>query len=514
MYPQNRHLYGIIFILIFIGISILLYRHIVLNVPFTQKENITSWTIEANLNFVAQKDVPLKVSFLIPSSKSNFTLLDEYFVSQNYGVSVHFQDDNRKAVWSLRRSLGMQSLYYRAQFQPKEQPRVLTPKLPEIRDYSKLSESQKIALKGIIKKARLTSADIQTFAQSAVGILNKKDGDAKLLLNSDFSQQNLVKNIITVLNAVNIHAVEVNGIYLKEDSKASFNQLIAVYNGKSWFYINPHTAEISLPDNFLIWSYTNEPMFDVIGGKKPSFNVSVFKTPVNALELAKEKGIKAYSQLLRFSLLQLPVNVQKNYQILLMLPVGAFIILFLRNFIGIKTFGTFMPVLISLAFRETELFQGVLLFSFIVALGLLARFYLEHLRLLVIPRLAAILTIVIMLIIFLSVLGHNLNLEFGLSVALFPMVVLTMTIERMCVLWDERGANEAILSGIGSLFAAMVSFIVMNINSFRYLMFAFPELLLVMLGLIIWCGQYRGYRLFELLRFNALAGLKNVGDLR
>jgi hypothetical protein len=39
-------------------------------------------------------------------------------------------------------------------------------------------------------------------------------------------------------------------------------------------------------------------------------------------------------------------------------------------------------------------------------------------------------------------------------------------------------------------------------------MFAFPELLFVLLALILWFGQYRGYRLFELFRFNALAGAK------
>ena len=48
-------------------------------------------------------------------------------------------------------------------------------------------------------------------------------------------------------------------------------------------------------------------------------------------------------------------------------------------------------------------------------------------------------------------ISQNLGLDSGLSVALFPMVILTMTIERMCITWDERGASEAIKSGIGSL---------------------------------------------------------------
>ena len=76
----------------------------------------------------------------------------------------------------------------------------------------------------------------------------------------------------------------------------------------------------------------------------------------------------------------------------------------------------------------------------------------------------------------------------------------------MCILWDERGAAEAIKSGVGSLLAAVIVFSVMNQSDVQYLMFAFPELLLVLLALVLWFGQYRGYRLMELFRFKALAG--------
>ena len=92
--------------------------------------------------------------------------------------------------------------------------------------------------------------------------------------------------------------------------------------------------------------------------------------------------------------------------------------------------------------------------------------------------------------------------------ALFPMVILTMTIERMCITWDERGAYDAIKAGVGSMIAAVIAFWAMNYAPMQYLMFAFPELLLVLLAVILWFGQYRGYRLLELLRFNALAGKK------
>ena len=138
----------------------------------------------------------------------------------------------------------------------------------------------------------------------------------------------------------------------------------------------------------------------------------------------------------------------------------------------------------------------------------MARFYLDQLRLLLVPRLSAILSVVILLMIGISILSQSLNLESGLSIALFPMVILTMTIERMCIMWDERSPFAAFKASFGSLFAATLCYGAMNQPEIQYLVFAFPELVLVILSLILWFGQYRGYRLLELVRFNSLSRLK------
>lgn len=507
MKNNTRHVYGLIITLFILGSSLFLYRHFILEVPLTDTETINSWMVESNLRFNADNNSPIKASFTIPYLPPHFAILDEYFVSHNYGVTTNLNGYNRETIWSIRRGHGAQSLYYRAIFRQADSDESILAKPVAIKSHV-LNDSQKSAVETITAQVRQSSADIQTFAQSTVKELNKKDGNAKVLLSNDFSDEHLVNAAILILNQSKISAMPVKGIYLSQQAKADLKTFLAVYNGKSWSYINPRTGSAGIPKEFLIWQYGTEPLFNVIGGSKPQFSLTVSPTPINALSVAKSRGLESDSQLLRFSLLQLPVNVQATYKILLTVPIGAFIILILRNFIGIKTFGTFMPVLIALAFRETHVIWGITLFVIIVSFGLLARFYLDQLRLLLVPRLAAILTVVILLMIFLSVVCQNLDLDSGLSVALFPMVILTMTIERMCITWDERGAGEAIKSGIGSLFAAVISYWAMSYEPLQYLMFAFPELLLVLLAIILWFGQYRGYRLFELKRFKALANIE------
>jgi hypothetical protein len=95
-------------------------------------------------------------------------------------------------------------------------------------------------------------------------------------------------------------------------------------------------------------------------------------------------------------------------------------------------------------------------------------------------------------------------METGLSVALFPMVIIAMTIERMSVVWEERGPGEAMRAGVGSLVVAIVAYLAMDVNWLEHLIFAFPELLLLVLASVILLGRYTGYRFTELGRFKAM----------
>jgi len=188
----------------------------------------------------------------------------------------------------------------------------------------------------------------------------------------------------------------------------------------------------------------------------------------------------------------------------LMIPIGALVMVVMRNIVGIDAFGTFMPVLIALAFRETKLVWGIVLFTVLIALGLSIRFLLERLRLLLVPRLSAVLIVVVLLMLIISFVSHKMGMETGLSVALFPMVIIAMTIERMSVVWEERGPVDAMRGGGGSLLVATIAYIFMGLGWLEHLVFTFPELLLIILALVLLAGRYTGYRLLELGRFKAL----------
>jgi hypothetical protein len=239
------------------------------------------------------------------------------------------------------------------------------------------------------------------------------------------------------------------------------------------------------------------------GGRNPQVTFTLNSSEMNAIRLAKLTDENTDADFLEYSLYGLPLQTQQTYQIMIMIPIGVLVILILRNLGGLQTLGTFTPVLIALAFRETQIGFGIILFTVITAMGLSLRSYLEHLKLQMLPRLSVVLTFVVVLIAVISLFSHKLGLERGLSVSLFPMVILTMTIERLSITWEERGGGHAFKVAVGTLIAAALAFLLMNIPELTYFIFTFPAVLLIMVGFMLAMGRYRGYRLTELFRFKA-----------
>ena len=106
----------------------------------------------------------------------------------------------------------------------------------------------------------------------------------------------------------------------------------------------------------------------------------------------------------------------------------------LRNLVGFPTFGIFMPVLMALAFRNTGLAYGLGIFAGVVLIGYIVRRWIDKLRLLLVPRLSVILTLVIIFFTVFALIGNKVGLRELMAVGLLPFVILTMTIERFFVI--------------------------------------------------------------------------------
>jgi len=507
MRSQSLHLAVLVILLAVIGVGVTVYQIFVLQIPLTEHETDHLWNIEAKIEFQASSDVPIKTKLYVPPLDSRFVSVSESFISKDYGVTVDQEEDNRQITWSARRVTGEQTLFYRLVVTARYGGETTETEGPVYRDPIEIEgEAEQEAVETLIQPIRQYSADIETFISEAIKRVNKTDDDAvQLLLHHDDSVEHKVNVLELVLASAHVPMERVHTVLLNKSNAQDPELWVRSYNGQEWLYFNPVTGERGLPDNRLVWWYGDAPLIDIEGGANPTISFAISSSEVNAIRLGQLiDNANATTRFLDYSLYGLPLNDQQIYHLIIMIPVGVLFILLLRNFIGLQTLGTFTPVLVALAFRETGLAFGAAFFTIITAFGLLLRSYLEYLKLQLLPRLSVVLTFVVIIMAVISLFSHKLGMESGLSVSLFPMVILTMMIERLSIAWDERGGNEAFKKGVITLIAAAGAYYLMNIPALEYFMFTFPGVLLVMAAFMLLMGKYRGYRLTELVRFKAM----------
>ncbi|MDN3517480.1 inactive transglutaminase family protein [Aquisalimonas lutea] len=502
---KNLHLKIVAFTLV--GIAGLLMWHKVANLglPLTPEEETGIWTVEARLALQTDGG-PTQVAFMIPRDPSGLNVLGEDFVSGRFGLARESDAVNRRALWTARRVDGQQTLYYRLQVAdaPDEAPEAIAgaqPAFPPVPDYA---EPYGSAAFTVLEEVRQESADIASFARRLLlrYYSDNPDEHVQVLRSGIDGERAHIENVIHILAGARIPARTAHVLHLQDGMRrGELEPYLEVHDGSSWIPFDPQTGQRGYDEEMLVWYRGEAPLVEVSGGRVADIGFSASRTFRAVVQVAQQRAEHMGSRVLDFSLFALPVDIQNVYHTLMLVPLGALVVVLVRNVVGISTFGTFMPVLIALAFRETQLLWGIALFSTVVALGLAFRFYLERLKLLLVPRLAAVLVVVVLLIMALSILSHHLGLERGLSVALFPMVILAMTIERMSVVWEENGPRTAITQGLGSLLVAVLGYLLMNYEPLAHLVFVFPESLLLVLAVILLMGRYSGYRLTELWRF-------------
>jgi len=267
--------------------------------------------------------------------------------------------------------------------------------------------------------------------------------------------------------------------------------------------LDPRTGEAGRPDNLLLWTTGQIPLLEVEGGEGSQVHFSMLRNQAPASTAMRSEAQDR--SLLNFSIHALPLEEQALFKNILLIPVGALVVVLLRILVGIKTSGTFMPVLIALAFMQTTLLTGLIAFLLIVGTGLVIRNYLSHLNLLLVARVSAVIITVILIITAYSLLAYRLGINEGLVITFFPTIILSWTIERMSILWEEEGPREVLIQGGGSLLTAVLAFLAMNEPLVRHLSFNFLGIQLVLMALILLLGSYTGYRLSELRRFKHLA---------
>jgi len=487
-----------------VGLSAVAYKHLVLGFPLvaTQQENI--WKIEAKIEFDAiGEEVTVNLNMLDenPARKTTFSKS----VAPGYSFKVGTLNATKFAQWNIAKAEGSQTIYLREETFFTGQPTVaaqVSPLISKPRFEGALDEASQRLLAQIDPKASVDKTVLMV-----LDLVNDTQNDnvSLLLQNTKNNRSAKVGLAADLLRLQRIVARPSRGIMLDANRrKQTAQHFIEVYQDDHWQLYDPREVKAVAWERAIILQTNDEPLLEVYGGKNSRVYFSIQKESRAAFNAAVQAAKRERSALVDFSIYSLPIDEQNTFKLLLLLPLGALVVVILRNLVGIRTSGTFMPVLIALTFLQTNLLTGLTLFLVVVSVGLVIRSYLSHLNLLLVPRIASVLVFVIIIYAAIGIISHKLGLSWGSKITFFPMIILAWTIERMSILWDEDGPHEVLLQGAGSLLTASLAYVLMSNTLVADTIFLYPELLLVLLAFIISIGNYTGYRLSDLRRFDAM----------
>lgn len=492
-------------LLISCGITAFTAYHKVKYWGFALKPKATTdiWIVDAHISFKAS-DSSVNVFLSTPKSGSSFKILNEDFIAKGY--TVQKDEKTGRVKFSAKNRKGKQNLYYRLTLYDNKSDigEIVSDKTPEVKqpiyDEQQLQTAEEIWTAASSLEGNPVQQIIILFNQSP---LNES---VETFLPIKANLQTRAEYISELLALKQIPTRLVRGVKLIEGKKASSADLmLEAYQKGAWHLYNLRTAIEGLPKNFVVFQRGDVSLFDVEGGTNSQIRFSVLKSVTASFKMAEHRAdVTSTAKYYAFSIYNLPLAKQNILKWLMVFPLGILVVVFMRNIVGVPTMGTFTPMLVAMSFVQTGFVAGLLCFGLIVGVGIILRSLLSRLNLLLVPRISAVVIFVILIIQFMAVIGHQYESELTSSAVYFPIIITAWIIERLSITWEEEGPKNAIKEMFWTMITAIATYFVIASETIRHFMFAFNEVNLVILFVVMLLGTYTGYRLTELKRFYPL----------
>ena len=330
-------------------------------------------------------------------------------------------------------------------------------------------------------------------ASDATAVLKRKSG----------TPTGKARALVALCRTAEIPARIVTGFVLGDQKNVRPHVWAEAHNGNEWITCDPWNGRYQLwPNDYLPIRRDGTEIVTTAGIEKcqVSYAVSpITRGPGRALARTATLGDI-------LDLTRLPLAMRRTMAILLLLPLGALVTAIFRNVIGLQSFGTFTPALLALSLLYADFWTGLAVFVLVLLIGLATRAFLDRLKLLMVPRLGFLLTVVVLVLAFCVSVLDALGVTPSTQAVILPLVIVTMMIERFYVGCDEQGLGHCLKRLAGTIVIAACCYALLQWDVLGRIVVQTPECVLLVAALLLMIGRYSGYRLGELLRFRDLAG--------
>ncbi|MDY8137196.1 7TM domain-containing protein [Aquimarina sp. 2201CG5-10] len=295
------------------------------------------------------------------------------------------------------------------------------------------------------------------------------------------------------------------GIILEKTNKRTSHAWVEIRINDQWVPfdgLNNHFAY--LPANYLEIYIGDESFITHTANIQFDYTYQIDKVNHIAFLNMSNDQISALPGFSLWKLIDKGIIPMNSLRLLLLLPLGGLLVAFLRNIVGIKTFGVFLPALIAFSLIHTGFVAGIILFVALILLVGLISYPFDKIGLLYTPKLVISLTVMVTIMILAAYIGLKYNITWLTTLTFFPTIILTIAAERFSRSTVEDGYKIAIDKLVQTLIATAICYAVLSASWLPSILVIFPEIILLVITTAMILGRYIGIRWIEFYRFKPL----------
>ncbi len=303
--------------------------------------------------------------------------------------------------------------------------------------------------------------------------------------------------MVRLCRTAGIPARVISGFILEDTSESGPYHWVEVYFDDAWHTFDPGKGQSeSVPDNYVPFSRGDVNIIRSEHMDKATVSYALERNyDLESLNIRTNKRLTDVFNLQRF-----PPDTRNNLSLLLLLPLGVLVTAICRNMMGIRAYGTFTPVLLTLAAIYADWIAALVLLMIVVSMGLSGRSIMPD-KLTRIPRMAIMFTIVVMSMVLGVSLMDYFKINPGEHVVLLPIVILTTLIDRFYSTADESGGYIAIRRMLWTIVIGLLCYPLLKLDAVGKVLLAYPELHFLTLAAVLMISMYKGKKLSDFTLF-------------
>lgn len=191
--------------------------------------------------------------------------------------------------------------------------------------------------------------------------------------------------------------------------------------------------------------------------------------------------------------------------LILLLPMLATIIAFIRHVVGLPSIGLLVPIALSITLLTTGITAGLILLASIILGSTFARLILKRLRIMQLPKMALSMFIVSIIIFATITISAMAGILVVRQLSIFPVLLLILLSEQIISVQLERSFQEMLVITLVTFALGVVGFVLLSSQMIRNTFLLYPELIFLLVPINILIGRYFGLRILEYFRFSSIS---------